>query len=160
MTKVLPVVNASTDTRFGVFAGGIGLLLNGAQSAEYLAGIKVFPIPRVGRRVRGAAQIRGHAILVFNADRLAPGNIAVVQTCAIVMLKGRDSAMAIQVTQAPLLLNGLAPADAPPPDICFSVSLSSPQTARVLGSTAHNELDSKVWWEADFDRFFEALGND
>ena len=95
------------DSRFGVDAGGLGLLLNAAQGAEFLAGIKIFPIPRVGRRVRGAAQIRGHPVLVFCVNPVAPSTVAVVQTCSIVMLKGRDSLLAMQVEQAPLLLNDL-----------------------------------------------------
>jgi hypothetical protein len=148
------------DSRFGVDAGGLGLLLNAAQGAEFLAGIKIFPIPRVGRRVRGAAQIRGHPVLVFCVNPVAPSTVAVVQTCSIVMLKGRDSLLAMQVEQAPLLLNDLQVVDAALPDSCYSGCLMSPRKARVVGTSAQTDFDARIWWESDFDRFFEALAHD
>ncbi len=160
MTKRSPDVDVKTNTRFGVYASGVGFLLSPKQSAEFLSGIKVFPIPRVSRRLRGAAQVRGHPVLVFSADLVAPTKVAIMQTCSIVMLKSAELALAFQVEQAPLLLSGFTSVDAPPLQACFSDCLSHPQQARLLGLTASDRLDPRIWWEADFDRLFEALAND
>ena len=160
MSTISPAVDPAVDTRFGVYANGVGFLLRPEQSAEFLSGIRVYPIPRVSRRLRGAAQVRGHPVLVFSADLVAPTRLAVMQTSSIVMLKGTESALAFQVEQAPLLLNGLKPVQAPPLNACFADCLTRPQQARVLGLTANDQLDPRIWWEADFDRLFEALAND
>lgn len=160
MTKVTLAADASLETRFGVYAAGVGFLLGPEQSAEFVSGIKVFPIPRVSRRLRGAAQVRGHPVLVFSADLVAPAKVAIMQTCSIVMLKGAESALAFQVEQAPFLLSGLQPVDCPPLQSSFSNCLTRPQRARVLGLTANDQMDPRIWWEADFVRLFEALAND
>lgn len=158
MSSTLPGANRPADTRFGVCADGLCLLLAAGQSAEYLADITVYPIPRVGQRLRGAAQVRGHPVLVFCADLNAPTKLPILQRGSIVIITSHDAA--VQVGQAPILLDSLEFADAELPRVGFANQLGRPYHARVVNASAASARDPRVWWETDFDGLFKALAHD
>jgi hypothetical protein len=158
MSPILPAADLQADSRFGICAEGICLLLAIGQSAEFMADIAVYPIPRVANRLRGAAQVRGHPVLVFSADVSAPTKLPILQRCSIVMITSHDAAL--QVGQAPLLLDNLEFADAQPPQVSFANQLGRPYRARVVNLSIEPAQDPRIWWEADFEGLFKALAND
>lgn len=154
------------DGRFGIVIDGIGLLLESGRHAEYLPEVKVYPIPKVSRRLRGAAQVRGQPILVFSAAAQAPANQSVIQTCPVVLLGGPQGGLALQVYEPPQLLMPVEAASSTdamgdsPADRCFADALGQCYRARIAGIDESVEPQGRLWWEADFSRLFQRLAND
>lgn len=147
-------------TRFGVCTAGLNLLLDEGQSAEYLPQARVFPIPRVSRRLRGAAQVRGHPVLVFCADLAPPEKLPLVQTCPIVLLTGHEPAVALMVVRPPVLLERAEATTAEPPASGFASALGRAWRVRSLMADGPAVLDPELWWDTDLQNFFEALARE
>lgn len=153
-------VGSRVVTRFGICMAGVNLLLDEGQSAEYLPQARVFPIPRVARRLRGAAQVRGHPVLVFCGDLAPPEKLPLVQTCPIVLLTGHEPAVALMVSRPPLLLERAEATTAQPPESGFSIALGRAWRVRTLMADSETPLDDQLWWETDLQSYFEALARE
>lgn len=151
---------ARLDGRFGMVVDGLGLLLQPGQHAEYLPELRLFPIPKVAARLRGAAQVRGMPVLVFDAGQKTPSRLPSVQTCPVVFLGSTGGGVGLLVAEPPQLLDSLTQADdVERPQLPFADALGKAYRGRVVGADPLTSVTDSIWWDADYDRLLGALAH-
>jgi hypothetical protein len=136
--------HSAASVLFGVRIAGVGVLLPTDQTLEYVASATCFPLPGAGRRVVGMMQLRGHPVVVLDAE---------IRRAAVLVIGTVPEAGAVLVDAPPEQVEtGEVASDAARPGSVFDAALSRPST-----DARHAD---RLWWHTDVRHMFRILAGD